>query len=270
MHRTYRYTAIGLLCLILAACQSGGEQSGAPTGDQRPMVGVHNLALNEGVSDKQFDAFVTGPFAKLWREPIGGVQARIERANRGKGKGQYVLVWAFDSVERRNSYFPNPTTVTPAFRENVGSQIAEVQATQEKMCRSTGFTDYVVLFATDPVEGLTDPSLYGVHEFVLKPGVSEKKFEAFVTGPYAAVWRKPIAGLGRAVTKGERGMETGKYKLIYRFSPASLRDRYFPSTRNVSKEYAEQVRPLLPTKLEEQLRKMIIRQGFTDFAPIAR
>lgn len=232
------------------------------------MIGVHMLDLQEGVTTEEFDAFVTGPFDKLWREPIGGIQARIEQGNRGEEKGRYAIIWEFDSVELRDTYFPDATTITQAFHNKVGSKISEVDDQLWKMAKSAEFTDFVVLFATPPSKGVDEPSLYGVHNITLKPDVTEEEFEAFVVGPYAEAWKKPIAGIGHIVIKGDRGKQNGAYKLVFRFSPASLRDKYVPEPTKLSEEFQTKVYPMLPHDVEDRLNAMIEKHGFTDFGPV--
>ncbi|MDG2030576.1 MAG: hypothetical protein P8J45_06195 [Phycisphaerales bacterium] len=273
---TIRFASSALLgaCMLATGCDTPQKNSTVhehahfPTGDQRPLVGVHEIKLNEGVTEEAFDAFVSGPFAELWKEPIGGVHVRVDRGDRGQDDGQYLAVWSFDSVACRNRYFPTSTEVTQAFRDDVQSKLTDVQAKFDSMCSSTEFTDFVVLFSTEPVEGMDSRSLYGVHNIELRPGVSEETFEDFVTGAYAKAWQKPIAGIGHAIVKGERGAQVGAYKLVITFTPASLRDEYIPSPTQVSKFFREEVMPQMPSEIDNRLRTMVKDTGFTDYAPV--
>ena len=275
---TIRFASSALLgaCLLATGCDTPQKNSTAPenahfpTGDERPLVGVHKIMLNEGVTEEAFDAFVTGPFAELWKEPIGGIQVRVDRGDRGQNDGQYLAVWSFESVACRNRYFPTSTEVTQAFRDDVRSKLTDVQAEFDSMCSSTEFTDFVVLFSTVPVEGTDSRSLYGVHDLELRPGVSAETFEDFVTGPYAEAWQKPIEGIGHIIVKGERGAEVGAYKLVIRFTPASLRDDYIPSPSQVSKFFREKVMPQMPAEINNRFRTMVRDTGFTDYAPIEK
>ena len=254
--------------LSLAACQTGPNHPDPAMDGTLPLLGVHRIELAEGVTESEFEAFVNGPLAELWSEPIGGIQVFVTKADRGVEEGSYTATWAFESKAVRDSYFPNPTSVTPLFQEKVGSKITDVQAAFNKMAPSAGFTDYVVLFETEPSKDVDGPSLYGVHSFKLRPQVSTKEFEEFVMSTYAEAWRKPIAGMGHAIIKGERGEQTGEYKLLIRFSPASLRDRYVPDPRTLSAEFVEKVQPQLPVDVRLRFESMIQKQGFTDWGPI--
>ena len=264
-----RCSILAGLGLSLAACHSGPAAHSDPAmNDDLPLIGVHQLELADGVTESEFEAFVNGPLADLWNEPIGGIQVFVTKADRGIGEGSYTATWAFDSKSVRDSYFPDSGTVTALFEEKVGSKISDVQEAFQKMAPSAGFTDYVVMFETEPSKGVEGPSLYGVHSFSLKPGVSNEEFEEFVLSSYADAWREPIAGMGHAILKGERGAETGEYKLVIRFSPASLRDQYVPTRNTLSAEFIQNVQPRLPEAVSERFESMIERQGFTDWAPI--
>ena len=257
------------MTLSLAGCHSGpGTHSNPALNDELPLIGVHQLQLADGVTETEFEAFVNGPLADLWSEPIGGIQVFVTKADRGIEEGSYTATWAFDSKAVRDSYFPDPSTVTALFEEKVGSRISDVQEAFQKMAPSTGFTDYVVMFETEPSKGIDGPSLYGVHSFTLRPDVSNEEFEEFIMSSYADAWKKPIAGIGHAILKGERGEETGEYKLVIRFSPASLRDRYVPSPTTLSAEFIQNVQPKLPKEVSDRFESMIERQGFTDWAPV--
>ena len=273
MRQTFILVSITACCAFFTSCQSAndGSQHGAHTDhSSRPLLGVHTLELNEGVSPTQFEAFVSGPFTTLWREPIGGLQVRIQKADRGQDMGRYQAIWAFDSVATRDRYFPDSNTVTDAWHETVGNKIKTVHDQLNKMCSAVAFTDYVVLTETPRPAGVMGASLDGFHSLDLKPGVSEHDFEEFVAGTYSNAWRAPIGGIGRVVMKGERGAQVGKYKVIIRFTPASLRDRYVPSPRTLSMQFTEKEQPMMPKAVEDRIQSMTVRRSFTDFAPVSR
>ncbi|MBT6541869.1 MAG: hypothetical protein HN598_07445 [Planctomycetes bacterium] len=167
------------------------------------------MELLDDVSPEKFEAFVAGPFNELWKDSIGGVRAIFEMGDRGLADGNYEMIWAFDSVAVRNSYFPDTKTMTAAFHENIGSKISKVHDQLDELCRSVGFTDYIVLFSSLPVSSGNVRSLHGDHNITLAEGVSEKEFEDFVKGPYAKAWKNPHRRRGQRGTQGGAGPEEG-------------------------------------------------------------
>ena len=176
--------------------------------------------------------------------------------------------WFFESVAQRDSYFPEGGEATDLYEEEVGQHVGEIMSQLFSLCQSTGFTDYVVVFATpDPSEGQV-PALYGSHKLELRDGVTEGAFEEFITGDYAKAWSKEIKGCGNIILKGDRGERAGKYTIVHRFRPWTLRDQYIPEPSRLSEEWTNEVEPLLPEEAGNRLREMAGRDGFSDWGPI--
>ena len=257
-----------LSILFLCGCQFMGGSRDLPTGDDRPLVGIHDLALREGVTEEQFEAFVAGPLREAFREPVNGVSVGVSKCDRGESVGQYQMGWFFESVAQRDSYFPEGGEATDLYEEEVGQHVGEIMSELFSLCQSTGFTDYVVVFATpDPSEGQV-PALYGSHKLELRDGVTEGAFEEFITGDYAKAWSKEIKGCGNIILKGDRGERAGKYTIVHRFRPWTLRDQYIPEPSRLSEEWTNEVEPLLPEEAGNRLREMAGRDGFSDWGPI--
>jgi hypothetical protein len=80
--------------------------------------------------------------------------------------------------------------------------------------------------------------VFGMHMIALKPGVKAEDFAKFVT---EEVYPLPsLEGAEVYLLKGDRGDREGKYLLMYEFESVEVRDRYFPSPGEMSKE-AQQV-----------------------------
>ena len=156
---------------------------------------------------------------------------------------------------------------TASFADEVGSKLPPAWSRLWEMCESVGFTDYVVMYATPEAEsGAGNP--YGVHDLVLAEGVEPSDFEKFVTGPFAEAWPEAIEGLGRAILVGERGERVGEYQNVFVFTPASLRDEFFPTPTTQSAFFRERVAPGMSDEVGERIRNMTVREGFSDWAPI--
>ena len=75
---------------------------------------------------------------------------------------------------------------------------------------------------------------FGMHMIALKPGVKAEDFEKFVA---EEVYPLPsLEGIESYLLKGDRGDREGKYLVVYEFESVEVRDRYFPSPGEISKE----------------------------------
>ncbi len=135
-----------------------------------------------------------------------------------------------------------------------------------ELCTSTGFTDYKVLGATEPVDP-TVPATFGIHTLELQDGVTAEELEAFARGAHAEAWSSPIAGCGQGIMVGERGDHVGEYRIVYSFRPYTLRDRYIPDG-GLSEEFINDVQPLLPAETRTEFDRLCRSVGFSDWAPI--
>lgn len=258
---------IGFLVVGCGTAPAARSTESFPTGDARPMIGVHDLELADGVTPDEFEAFVSGPFSTCFTKPVGGLVVKIQKCDRGRGVGDYCAVWSFDSVAQRNAYFPGDGSPTASFADEVASKLPPAWSRLWEMCDSVEFTDYVVMYATPAAESGAG-NLYGVHDLVLAEGVKPTDFEKFVTGPFAEAWPEAIEGLGRAILVGERGERVGQYQNVFVFTPASLRDEFFPTPTTQSAFFRDRVAPRMSDDIGERIRNMTVREGFSDWAPI--
>ena len=254
---------IGFLVVGCGTAPAARSTESFPTGDARPMIGVHDLELVDGVTPDEFEAFVSGPFSSCFTKPVGGLVVKIQKCDRGRGVGDYCAVWSFDSVARRNAYFPADGSPTASFSEEVAAKLPPAWSRLWEMYDSVEFTDYVVMYATPEAESGAG-NLYGVHDLVLADGVKPADFEKFVTGAFAEAWPAPVEGLGRAILVGERGERVGEYQNVFVFSPASLRDEFFPTPTTQSAFFRERVAPRMSDDIGERIRNMTVREGFSD------
>ncbi|MCH2134643.1 MAG: hypothetical protein MK116_12940 [Phycisphaerales bacterium] len=174
----------------------------------------------------------------------------------------------FDSVARRDSYFPSEGPARASFDEDVASKLPDAWSRFWEMCDSVEFTDYIVMYSTPRSPGVQ--SLYGVHDIVLADGTTPGEFEAFVDGPFAAAWPHSIGGMGRAILVGDRGARAGEYQNVFIFTPASKRDEFFPTPTTQSDVYNRDVAPKLRGEIGEAMQRMTDRESYSDWAPVRR
>ena len=266
---TNRLLSVAALSLLASACGMWGTGVYNPK-EHRMAVGAHSLTLKDGVTPAQFEAFVTGPFQELWKQPIGGVKAGIGKCDRGQKVGQYELAWFFDSEALRDAYFPSESVVAARWHEDVGDQVKPVMDELFKLCAHTSWTDYIVLHSPWPPEGDEQTMMFGTHDLELREGVRDADFARFVEGEFASAWNEEIAGCGQIVMKGDRGANAGKYRIIYSFRPHTLRDQYLPTPTTQSKEFREKVRPLFPDEVTAKFQSMVKSVGYSDWGPVLR
>lgn len=69
------------------------------------LTGVRTLPVKADMAD-QFEAYVIEKVYPFYEKNMEGVNYYIYKGDRGEGKGAYIGIWSFDTVERRNSIFP--------------------------------------------------------------------------------------------------------------------------------------------------------------------
>jgi len=252
--------------LLSVGCISS-EKVRATDDPSLPVVGIHDLELAEGVTPEQFEAFVAGPFAEFWSTPRGGLSMGIGKCDRGESFGRYQLAFFFDSMAVRDGYFPAESgTPTELWQREMEPVVGETMDALFELCQSTGFTDYVVLSATQ-ADDPTVPATFGIHRLELQDGATAEAVEAFARGAHAEAWSKQIAGCGQAIMVGERGEHVGEFRIVYSFRPHTLRDRYIPEGR-LSDEFVNDVQPLLPEETGAEFGRLCRSVGFSDWAPV--
>ncbi|HUE77909.1 MAG TPA: hypothetical protein VMM83_08210, partial [Longimicrobiales bacterium] len=107
------------VALYLAAPlpSSAHAQSGD---DARPVLSVRELTLKPGASAQEFEkhfAEIVGPW---FEQRIPGVRAYLARGERGDRTNAYLLLYEFDTLARRNEYFPQPGVQSERFKQLAG------------------------------------------------------------------------------------------------------------------------------------------------------
>ncbi|MDH3652330.1 MAG: hypothetical protein OEQ53_21755 [Saprospiraceae bacterium] len=69
------------------------------------VAGVRTLPI-KAESAAAYEEFVVNEVYPFYNKNMEGVNYYIYKGDRGEGKGTYIGVWSFDSVDRRNSIFP--------------------------------------------------------------------------------------------------------------------------------------------------------------------
>ncbi|MDW3648386.1 MAG: hypothetical protein R8P61_15075 [Bacteroidia bacterium] len=118
----------------------GYDQMEAPKGGA--VVSIHLLEVAEG-KEAEFEKMVTESIHPLWQKNIEGMYIYVLKGDRGARKGKYIQMMMFDSMERRDAYFP---VEGEGFSEELAKQITDELWPAKKFealgMSSSGYTDY--------------------------------------------------------------------------------------------------------------------------------
>ena len=136
-----RAILLGLgLCLAVALPSFAHAQSGD---DARPTMSVRELTLKPGASAQEFEKHVAEIVGPWFEERIPGVRAYLVRGERGDRTNAYLLIYEFDTLARRNEYFPQPGVQSERFQQLAG--VIPDFGLDKYTDYAGGYTDYVVL-----------------------------------------------------------------------------------------------------------------------------
>jgi hypothetical protein len=81
------------------------------------------------------------------------------------------------------------------------------------------------------------PKVFGLHEMELQPGVKPEEYERFFAEEITPTLTLP--GWKIHLLKGDRGVRTGKYLVLFEIESLEARDRYFPRPGDDSEEFTQ-------------------------------
>ena len=93
-------------------------------------------------------------------------------------------------------------------------------------------------YAQDESPDSSKRMVIGVHQFVLNDGVDAKEFEAFVLGEILPLYNE-VEGQTVSLMKGDRGLRTGKYSMVFVFPSVEARNRIYPPEGGNSEDFDE-------------------------------
>lgn len=110
------------------------------------LVAVRTIPIKSG-SESAFENFVTSELYPAFQKNSPGFDAYVFKGDRGQGKGAYILLWSFQSVDQRNSFFPTPEgEATEAFNKaysGVSPVMDKLTQFTDSTVQSTTYTDYI-------------------------------------------------------------------------------------------------------------------------------
>ena len=186
---------------------------------------------------------------KMWNKNLSGLHSATFKGDRGDRAGQFCGIWMFESVEKRDGYFP----LTNKGDEH-GTGVEEFSNVATKINNTTGninytyvpeeyqatgvYTDYVVL-GFGELKNPTLGGLFALREYEIKSGM-EAEFEEFCVNTSVPAFQKNFPGMELYYLKGDRGARKGKYAEILSFESVEKRDYYFPTHDSTNAEIADE------------------------------
>ena len=161
------------------------------------------------------------------------------KSDRGTRKGMYGWFWNFDTLERRDYYFPQPEAPWPN-AEPIFAKWGEEVGTGGFETENAGQGDYV-LVGRETAAGMPWINMLGIHHIRVKAGQGAA-FEHFVETKWNP--HGHMAGWWALIYKADRGERVGEYILVHALEPGLLRDIYFPEGEGLSEAGQAAMRPL--------------------------
>jgi len=217
-----------------------------------------------GTDVKAFEQFAKKVYAPTWREHAPGMRCFLIKGERGKGKGTYIDVWAFDSIQSRDFYFPKEGGATSEMGKKIIGKVPELdydkyfKASEEQV----DYTDYVVLGRGRSLEGSAVIALRPVE---LKPGVDAGAFEKFAAEVFAPTMDRHAPGVRGFFIKGERGKKKGQYFHVWTFDSMGTRNFYFPVEGGTASGLAQEMLADLPELAWDKYLKDTEEDIYTDY-----
>lgn len=116
----------------------------------RPMVGevlgIHYLNVKQRKAD-DFEKYVTGEFNAAMNNKIPGLNLYVLKGDRGDMEGYFILIFIFDTVERRTGYFPGAgEKPTEEFKEVFQPVSQYYDKLQSFLNEEISHTDYIIVY----------------------------------------------------------------------------------------------------------------------------
>jgi hypothetical protein len=201
---------------------------------------IRTFSLKDGIENSLFEKFIIEEFNPAWVKYVGGVHLLVLKGDRGKRNGKYISILNFDTINRRNYYFPeieenkNPLASEELLKVNpIWDRFRNFIVYEQKK------TDYMVV-GWDQFERMPNFEHIGIHDIKIKPG-QEKNIESFMIRD----WNKSvhIPGMWGMLLREEQSNEKNNYIWISAFDPGGMRDTYFPEPEVGSDAWQQSIVP---------------------------
>ena len=138
-----RRPLIGLIVLLTSAVPIVTMAQATPRVDRR-VIALRQATLKPDVRAEDFERYFADSVAAPSNRHIPGMRAYLLKGERGARVGGYVIVFEFDSLGRRNEYFPTPDTTSARFDQLAKALPANALDNLGRYAEIDKYTDYVV------------------------------------------------------------------------------------------------------------------------------
>ena len=141
------------LSLVLSFSFALSLASGAPrfalaqgaAASTRRVVALREATLRSGVRGADFERYFADSVAGPMNRHIPGVRVYLMKGERGARVGGYVIVYEFDSLERRNEYAPKPDSASERLKQLSRALPPRAMENMAKYVDIAAYTDYVIV-----------------------------------------------------------------------------------------------------------------------------
>ena len=247
--KLFIFSSIVIVLIMISCSQSdSGQSSGSNNPALGEVIAYRKITLlSHSKESKYLQQTMTSN--KMWNKNLSGLHSATFKGDRGERAGQFCGIWMFESLEKRDGYFPltnkgdeHGTGVeefsnVATMINNTTGNIDYTYVPQES--QATGvYTDYVVL-GFDQLKNPTLGGLFALREYEIKAGM-EAEFEEFCLNTSVPAFQKNFPGMEVYYLKGDRGARKGKYAEILSFESVDKRDYFFPTHDSTNAEIADE------------------------------
>ena len=190
----------------------------------------------------------------IWNTKLPGSSQTLYKGDRGERAGQFCAIWMFETIEKRDYYFPlinegdeHGTGIEKfmAVATLVNKRIGNVNYTYvPDEFKETGvYTDYFVL-GYDQLENPTLGGLIAIRDVDVKSGM-EAEYEEFCQNTIVPTWQKQLPGMEIYILKADRGVRKVHYAEILSFESVAMRDYFFPSPDSTNAEIVDELNKVM-------------------------
>ena len=112
-----------------------------------PVVSLHEIEVPSG-KEASFEALAINRLMPIWQEKVEGMYIYVLKGDRGERKGKYVMAIIFDSLERRDAYFPQADEGPSEKLESLSAGMWFDEEFESLGISDTGstYTDYLIVY----------------------------------------------------------------------------------------------------------------------------
>lgn len=145
---TMRVSLLSLTMMLASVMSTLAEaQARTPTKSivDRRLIALREATLKPNVRAEDFEAYFADSLGGPMNRHIPGVRAYLLKGERGARVGGYVIVFEFDSLGRRNEYFPRSDTTSAKWDQLAKALPANAMDNLARYVEVRDYTDYVVV-----------------------------------------------------------------------------------------------------------------------------